>query len=331
MGKAKKINSNNLRLLFIKEILSERTDEDHFISVNDIIEILNSNYGINTTRKTVYEDIDMLLDSGFDIECLKGHKNSNMYHMLTRTFDLVELRIMIDAVESLRFVPLAKSKDLVKKLTALAGPSSDYLNNFGNAALHPRSENNQIYYIIDTISKAIFRDQQISFIYYEFLNTSKKALKNDGKAYAVSPYRFICCNGFYYLIGFSEKHQKVAAFRVDRICSTPLIKKLSRVPEPNDLYVESYIKDSYHMMSGETEEILLEFDNSVIDAMTDHFGQKMNITSISKTTCRALVTAQPNNIFFSWVFGFEGKVRIKAPTAVQNQYLKMVSKEMARL
>ena len=85
------------------------------------------------------------------------------------------------------------------------------------------------------------------------------------------------------------------------------------------------------MMSGETEEILLEFDNSVIDAMTDHFGQKMNITSISKTTCRALVTAQPNNIFFSWVFGFEGKVRIKAPTAVQNQYLKMVSKEMARL
>ena len=77
MGKAKKINSNTLRLLFIKEILSERTDEDHFISVNDIIEILNSNYGINTTRKTVYEDIDMLLDSGFDIECLKGHKNSN--------------------------------------------------------------------------------------------------------------------------------------------------------------------------------------------------------------------------------------------------------------
>lgn len=331
MGNEKKLNLNNLRPMLVKEILSEHTDEDHFITVNDIIDILSSDYGINTTRKTVYEDIDMLLESGFDIECVKGLKNTNMYHILTRAFDLVELRVLIDAVESLRFLPLSKSKSLVKKLTRLAGPSSDYLINSGNAALHPRTENNQIYYIIDTINKAMLDHKQIAFRYYEYLTSSKKALKNDGKAYTVSPYRLTCCNDFYYLIGFSEKHMKVTAFRVDRICSTPTITEISCVPEPNDLYVESYIRESFHMMSGETEEIFLEFDSSVIDAMADRFGHEMDITSISKTTCRALVNAQPNNVFFSWIFGFEGKVRIKAPTSIQNQYIKMVSKEMARL
>jgi hypothetical protein len=94
------------------------------------------------------------MESGFDIECVKGIKNTNMYHILSRAFDLVELRVLIDAVESLRFLPLAKSKGLVKKLTRLAGPSSDYLAISGNAALHARTENNQIYYIIDTINKA---------------------------------------------------------------------------------------------------------------------------------------------------------------------------------
>ena len=331
MERAKKSSLTSLRPMLIKEILSEYTDEDHFITVNDIIERLNSDYGISTTRKTVYDDIDMLMESGFDIECVKGLKNTNMYHILTRAFDLVELRVLIDAVESLRFLPLAKSKILVKKLTRLAGPSSDYLASSGNAALHPRTENNQIYYIIDTINKAMLNNKQITFRYYEYLTSSKKALKNDGKAYTVSPYRLTCCNDFYYMIGFSEKHMKVTAFRVDRICSTPEIIKISRVPEPNDLFVESYIRESFHMKSGETEEILLEFDSSVIDAMTDRFGHDMDITSISKTTCRALVNAQPNNVFFSWIFGFEGKVKIKAPASVQSQYIKMVSREMARL
>ena len=331
MENKKKISLNNLRPMLIKEILAEHTDEDHFMTVSDIIGTLESDYGISTTRKTLYEDMDMLIESGFDIECEKGPKNINRYHFLNRTFEVAELRILIDAVESLNFLPLAKSKDLVKKIRRLAGPSVDCLAPNDNATLHPRSDNNQIYYIVDTINKSIVNNKQIAFRYYEYLTSSKKALKNDGKAYAVSPYRLICCNDFYYLIGFSEKHMKVIAFRVDRICSTPKIMELSRVPEPKDLYVEKYIKESFHMKSGDAEEILLEFDSSVIDAMTDRFGQDMDITFIGKSTCRALVNAQPNNVFFSWIFGFDGKVRIKSPSSIQYEYIRLVSREMARL
>ena len=331
MENKKKISLNNLRPMLIKEILVEHTDEDHFMTVSDIINTLESDYGISTSRKTIYEDIDMLLEAGFDIECVKGPKNINKYHFLNRAFDVVELRVLIDAIESLKFLPLAKSKALVKKITRLAGPSAEYLINTEDASLHPRTENNQIYYIIDTINKAILQNKQITFRYYEYLTSSKKALKNDGKAYTVSPYRLICCNDFYYLIGFSDKHLKVTAFRVDRICSTPKLLELKRVPEPVDLYVETYIRESFHMKSGESDLITLEFDSSVIDAMVDRFGQDMDITFISKTRCSAKVYAQANNVFFAWIFGFEGKVRIKAPTDIQYQYVRMVSREMARL
>ena len=104
-----------------------------------------------------------------------------------------------------------------------------------------------------------------------------------------------------------------------------------RVPEPKDLYVETYIRESFHMKSGESDQITLEFDSSVIDAMVDRFGQDMDITFISKSRCSVNVNAQANNIFFAWIFGFEGKVRIKAPTDIQYQYVRMVSREMARL
>ena len=331
MENKKKLSINNLRPMLIKEILAERTDEEHFMTVSDIIQALETDYGISTTRKTLYEDIDMLVESGFDIECVKGPKNINKYHYLTRSFDIVELRILIDAIESLKFLPLAKSKALTKKITRLAGPSAEYLISCGDVSLHPRTENNQIYYIVDTINKAILQNKQITFRYYEYLTSSKKALKNDGKAYMVSPYRLTCCNDFYYLIGFSDKHLKVTAFRVDRICSTPKIIDLKRVPEPADLYVETYIRESFHMKSGESDQITLEFDSSVIDAMVDRFGQDMDITFISKTKCSANVCAQVNNVFFAWIFGFEGKVRIKAPMDIQYQYVRMVSREMARL
>ncbi len=320
---------NNLRPMFVKEILLDHTDENHFITVNEILDFLDAEYCITSTRKTLYEDIDLLLSVGLDIECIKGRQNK--YHMLSRDFDIAEIRLLIDSVESLRSLPLCKSRELVRKLSRLGGPSADFLVQTGNSELYPRAENTQIYYIIDSICNAIASRKQIAFKYYEYLTSSNKVLKNNGKEYQVSPYRLVCCNEYYYLLGYSEKHEKITAFRVDRICGIPSQSDTDSVPEPDTLYVDKYIKDSVHMKSGDSEEITLDFDSTVIDAMIDRFGQDMGITFISKTQCRAQVTTPINNVFFAWIFGFEGKVRIKGPKDINERYVRMVSKEMARL
>ena len=320
---------NNLRPMYVKEILFDHTDENHFITVNEILELLESVYGITSTRKTLYEDIDLLLSVGLDIECIKGRMNK--YHLLSRDFDIAEIRLLIDSVESLRSLPLCKSRELVKKLSRLGGPSANFLIQTGNAELYPRAENNQIYYIIDSICNAIAARKQIAFKYYEYLTSSNKVLKNNGKEYHVSPYRLVCSNEYYYLLAYSEKHEKITAFRVDRICGIPTQLNDDSVPEPDTLYVDKYIKDSVHMKSGDTEELTLDFDSSVIDAMIDRFGQDMGITFISKSECRAKVSAPINNVFFAWIFGFEGKVRIKGPHDISDRYIRMVSREMARL
>ena len=318
-----------LRPMYVKEILLDRTDEYHFITVNEIMEILESDYGCTTRRKTVYSDIDMLVETGMDIECVKGQMNK--YHVLSHEFDIAELRMLIDAIASLKSIPLSKSEALISKISKLAGPSAASLVQCNNSDLQPRTSNSKVFYIIDKINKAVVTRKQITFKYYDYLTSSNKALKNKGHAYQVSPYRLACCNDFYYLIGFSEKHKKVTAFRVDRIYGIPTVTEMDNLPEPEGFYADDYIKESIHMKRDEIKEIILEFDVSVIDAITDRFGEDLNVSFVNKSDCRATVTTPINNIFFAWIFGFEGKVQIKEPSNIRDRYIRMVSKEMARL
>ena len=308
-------NNTNLRTMFVKEILVDNTDENHFITIGEILNILNSSYGIHAVRQTIYEDIDMLIDAGYDIESVSGRNNTHMYHLVTREFEIAELRLLIDALESIRSLPLAKCNSLKKKLCKLAGPSAGYLlqNTYLNELT--RTENPQFYYIIDTISYAISSKRQISFKYCEHLTSSKKPLKREGIDYQVSPYRLVCYINYYYLIAYSEKNMQLLAFRIDCICDVP----------------EICIKDSSDIQSGKFIELSLEFDNSVADAMASRFGDDLKIITMTGSTCQAKAMVQINNAFFAWIFSFDGKVRISGPKTVCEEYIRMVSREMARL
>lgn len=322
-----KIN-NNLRPMYVKEIIFEYTDETHFIGVGEIISILESSYGVTACRQTIYDDIDMLIKAGFDIEDVNGKNNRHQYHVLSREFDVVELRIVMDAIGSLMFLPSSKSSSLIKKISRLAGPSADYLMKNTTINGRQRTENSQIYYIIDTISTAIAQKKQVLFKYYEQLTSAKK---NKGEQFQVSPYRLVCCSDYYYLIGYSEKHEKITAFRIDCITGIPTIANRNIVAEPEDLYTEKYLVDYSNEKNDNVSEVILQFESCYIDAMINRFGQNMDISYISKTCCRAKVNVQVNNAFFAWIFGFDGKVRISGPKDIKEQYIRMVSREMARL
>ena len=322
-------NNNNLRTLYVKEILFNRTDEENFLTVNDLAEILENEYGITASRKTLYIDVDMLIEAGYDIECVRGKMNK--YHVLSREFDIAELRFMIDSVASNQSLSRNQAQTLINKLSRLGGPSADYLLQGIDVDARPRSDNSKLYYIIDVINKSIKTEQQIAFKYYEYQTTSKKVLKNGGKLYTVSPYQLVCCNDYYYLLAYSDKHEKVTAFRVDRIYGIPEIKNVKCVPKPDYHSFKKYMRESFHMKSGEEATVILSFDNSVIDALIDRFGQDLDITFIRKNDCIAKVNVQLNNVFFAWLFGFDGKVKISGPEPIKEQYIRMVSREMARL
>ena len=323
--------NNNLRPMYVKEIIFEHTDETHFISVCEILAILESNYGVVSTRKTIYDDIVMLIESGYDIECVKGNiNNSNMYHVLSREFDLAELRLMIDAINTIQSLSTSKSNSLIKKISRLAGPSADYLLQNTTVQNIKRTDNDLVYYIIDTIYSAIFMKKQIVFKYYEGLIGTKQTSKKT-VIYPVSPYNLICKKGCYYLIGYSKKHERITAFRVDYICGIPDIMDTDSVPEPKKLYAENYIPEAKSTDNDIETEVLLEFESSNIDIVIEHFGQDIDISNIGKANCTAKVDVEPDSEFFAWIFSLAGKVRIVGPRNTVNRYIRMVSREMARL
>ena len=332
MGNFSVKNSSSLRTMYVKEIIFENTDENHFISVNEILKALETNYGITTSRKTIYDDIDMLISAGYDIECVKGKiNNSNMYHVLSREFDVAELRIMIDAVKSLKSLSVSRRNALIKKVSRLAGPSADRISENITNDLSDISANSHIYYVIDTLCNAIIMKKQVFFRYCENISSEKKPIKGVGEEFQVSPYKLLCCNDFYYLFGYSEKLLKIAVFRIDWISSVPTVTDTSCIPEPKTLYMESYPGNLPEKKSDKETDIILEFDNSVMDIVIKRFGKEMDITYICNSICRVTVKIQICNEFFSWIFSLEGKVRIKKPRDITEQYIRMVSKEMARL
>ncbi len=322
-----KIN-NNLRPMYVKEIIFEHTDEAHYITVGEILEMLEKNYGISSCRKTIYDDIDMLIKAGFDIEDVNGKNNRHQYHVLSREFEIAELLVTIGAVKSVRTLPAKKNMNLVTKLSRLAGPSADFLmlNTINDES--PKSDNNQVYYIIDMIYHAVVNKKQIAFKYYDMLTSSKTELSKRSQVYQVSPYRLLYCKEFFYLLGYSNKQEKIIAFRIDRMNGIPSILDRDIVPEPEDLNTNLFIHD--HSQEKE-EDVILDFDVSVIDSIINRFGQDLDITYVNKTTCRAKVNAKVSNAFFAWILGFDGKVGIYGSKEVKDQLVRFVSRAMARL
>ena len=208
-------NETQMRAFSLLDYLYHASDEKHPVSVQDILKHWKSR-GIDASRKSVYHDIDLLVKLGIDVVCVKS--TQNLYFIGSRLFELPELKLLVDAVESSRFITPKKSEELIGKLGQLASShQASQLNRhiYMDGTFKP--ENEAIYYIVDTLQTAIQAKRQVSFQYYEYLPTKEKVLKHDGYRYQFSPYALIWSRDYYYVVGWSEKHGKLAQFRVDRM------------------------------------------------------------------------------------------------------------------
>ena len=206
-----------IRLLLLQKYLLEYTDEQHSVSVSDIL-IFWEQHGIRAGRKSAYSDIEILQNGGMDIICVKS--TQNRYFIGCRLFELPELKLLVDAVESSRFITEKKSEVLIEKLSHLASTAqAEQINRHVYMEGTAKPNNEVIYYTIDAIQNAIQDKHSISFQYFEYTQEKRKVLKHDGYRYVFSPYVMIWSRDYYYVVGWSEKHGKLAQFRVDRITS----------------------------------------------------------------------------------------------------------------
>ena len=309
------------RTLIIFKYLWETTDESHPVSLADISAHL-SQYGITADPRTLRKDIEQLVEFGVDI--VKERRVQNLYHVATRHFEAPEVKLLIDAVQSARFITPGKSKELVKRLTTFVAP--------GDAALLERhlyidsrvkAVNESVYISVDRIQTAIAERKKIAFRYFDYSPAKERVHRNGGKVYSVSPYALLWNNDTYYLVGFHEHRQQIAKFRVDRIDGLELTQQ-SSVKKPRGFNVTEYFSQEFSMLTGKTCHVTLLCENALMNSIIDRFGEDVATQVVDDNHFSVEATVDLSSNFYGWVFASAGKMRIVEPQEAVNGFHRMM-------
>lgn len=312
-----------LRPLYLLKVLAEQTDEDHALSTVQLCKILKDEYGIDTFRTTIKSDIAILQQAGYSIQATRAKQN--LYNYIERDFDIPEIKLLLDAVMSSKFITKAKSDQLVAKLVELAGPyKSKELKRNLIVDGRIKQENEQIYLIVDIINEAINKKKKIRFQKAEFNVKKERILHNNGEIYVFNPYSLVWDGDFYYVIGYSEKYKSIGSHRVDRIYRRPEILKENVVPPPVGFNINDYVNTMFRMYDAPRQTVELQVENSLMDAIIDKFGPNVTTYACDQNSFRVEANISVGTTFYNWIFGFQGKVKIRNPENVKEEYRQLV-------
>ena len=312
---------NKQRPFRLLKYLYENTDENHPVSTPELVKIFKAE-DAHANRKTIKDDIDVLLGEGYDIVTIKSKQNS--FFLASRKFEIPEIRLLIDAVSSSRFINAEKSAALIGKLTGMLSRwQADKVRRHLYAADLVKSDNKQIYYIVDAVTDAINEGKKIRFQYFDYNGVKEKCLRHGGAEYSVSPYALVWDDNHYYMCGYSDSKKMIANYRVDRMCNTEM-KKEKAVPLPEGFSMDDYVRQQFHMFAGDEKEVILECRDEMMKYIIDQFGEDVVTWKVSDGTFRAKVSVADSPTFYGWVFPFEGKIQIAEPEEIREKYRSMV-------
>lgn len=318
-------SDGKMRMLRILELLQNETDECHPISTAEIERTLKERWELDTYRITIQKDIAALCAAGYEIETIRSTQNK--YYMSTRLFELPELKLLIDAVESSKFITQKKSRVLTEKLTALASINeAGQLRRNISIADRVKAGNEQIYYIMDVLNESINLKRKVSFLYFEYDGNKRRKLKNGGEPYVLSPYTLTWNGDFYYVVGWSDKHGKIATFRVDRIFEVPIVLQDKAVPRPKQYSIGDFAEKAFQLFDSEHARVQLLCENSMMNTVIDHFGDKVKTQKADEGHFQFTAEVSVSPTFFSWVFMFGGKIKILGPQSVIDAYDELIKK-----
>ena len=312
---------NKQRPFRLLKYLYENTDENHAVSTPELVRIFQAE-DAHASRKTIKDDIDVLIGEGFDIVTVRSRNNS--FFLGSRRFELPEIRLLIDAVSAAKFITPEKSAALIGKLTGMVSKiQAEKVRRHIYSADHVKSDNRQIYYIVDAVTDAINKGKKIRFQYFDYTGEKEKCLRHDGAEYSVSPYALVCDDSHYYMCGYSDARQMIVNFRVDSMCKTEM-KEEEAVPLPEGFSMDDYVRQQFHMFVGDRTEVILECQDDMMKYIIDQFGEEVETWRVSEDTFRAKVSVADSPTFYGWVFPFEGKIQIAEPEEIREKYRQMV-------
>lgn len=311
------------RLLALQQYLYCYTDESHPITTQKLIDAMEE-MGYSANRKTIKDDIDTL--TKFDVDIITNVSRGNSFFIGVRRFELPELKLLVDAVSSSRFISAGKSENLIEKLTSM---TSIYQKNQITPRIFTaeriKTDNSQLYYVVDKLIEAVQSRKKVRFQYQEYDVEKKKILRNDGEIYINSPYGCLWNDDNYYLIGYSDKWKKVVTFRIDRIIDLEILNE-NAVQEPEEFSIADYVKTTIEMYDGTEQEVELVCDNDLMKLVIDKFGIGIETERMSETKFKTIITVSTSKTFYAWMFRFAGKMRIVGPENVRREYMDMAKK-----
>lgn len=322
-------NNQKIKLLKLMELLRHETDEDHPMRTGVICEKLKA-MNISCDRRTLHKDMKMLNEQGYEVmKELIDHELA--YYISDRSFSIPELKILIDAVQAAGFVTEKKSVELIDKIADLGGSHraeilKDSIVRFNNR----KHSNESIYYSVGFLEEAIQQNHKIIFRYFDLNEKGEKIYRRKGHHYVVEPIGLVFNEDNYYLVCYSAKHDNTANYRVDRMDSVEVIEETitdaARALRDN---VAGMTESSFKMFGGQTVNAVLEFDDCLIGAIYDKFGEETAMHRISEHTITATVKVQVSPTFYGWLFQFGKKMKIVSPDSLKDEYRNQVSALLA--
>ncbi len=324
-------HESQLRILYLYQILLKYSDEDHPLSTNEIMQMMEEKHQIKMHRTTVPKDISVLNDCGLTVEQVRSRDKK--YFLNERTFEIPELKLLIDAVESSRFISDRKSRELIKKLMSIASDEdAEKLKRNIYTTGKVKTTNKKVMYIIDAINDAINTGRQISFKYVEYNAQKEQVLRNSGKPYVISPYSLIWNGDYYYVVGYCHTRDHIESFRIDRIKSQPKILDKAVMPMPDDFDISEYASEVFRMYDTEKPvPVTLLCKNELMKYVIDQFGIDVDTQSVDEDHFEAHVNVCTSYTFYALVFGMHGEMQITDPPEVQQEYKKMVGQAFRNL
>lgn len=321
MGKS---NNQKLKILYIMQMLMENTDEEHAMSTGEIITGLEQR-GISAERKSIYADIEMLKLFGLDI--LSRRSAPKGYYIASRDFELPELKLLVDAVQSSKFITEKKSRELIKKIERLAGRfEAKELQSQVVVSNRIKTMNESIYYNVDKIHSAISSDSKIQYKYCEWTVNKKLEPKKNGSYYTVSPWILTWVDENYYLIAYDDESAQIRHYRVDKMLGIEITSKRRQGREQFEKFdIASFSKSTFGMFAGNESELEICFDNKFIGVVMDRFGKEVIIHIKDDNSFTARVKVNISAQFYGWLTGLGSGVKILSPSEEAEKYTEYIN------
>ena len=324
------------KLLHLARILNRQTDQEHPMSLQRMMDLLQAQGVDVRDRKSLYDDLETLRVFGMDIEMQRDGRSVG-YYVAYRPFELPELKLLVDAVQSSRFITRKKTDQLISKVESLASVhQARQLQRQVFVTRRIKAMNESIYYTVDALHEAIDSGKQIRFHYFEWAlgrgrERVEKRLRKDGAWYQVSPWWLIWDSENYYLVAFDHQSGDVRHYRVDKMQDLTVLEDAREgKAQLAEFDPGAYAGSLFGMYHGELETVKIRFENSLIGVVADRFGREVFLSNDGEhhfvVTAKVAVSPQ----FLSWVFSFGGRAQILHPTSVRQQFLQLLREHEER-